>query len=211
MTGRAANVNDLECAPAAIDGDAVADRRQRDARTRQRRRRRSSGLGAGQGGGTVELSGVSFTDLTNTATISAGTLTMLLLGRTAGRAGDRAGKRDGSGRHDADTERRGDGAGGEHDADRCGSDPGDGGGEQRDAVHGDARDARQTAAAHAAQAAVYTLASKTVIAPFPADFFGSPYSGSWSLSDVAAGRAGGERASCSSPTRRATARRRRSA
>jgi len=35
----------------------------------------SSG-GAGQGGGTVELSGVSFTDLTNTRTISAATLTM---------------------------------------------------------------------------------------------------------------------------------------
>lgn len=27
---------------------------------------------------------------------------------------------------------------------------------------------------------IYSLASKTVIAPFPRDFFGSPYSGSWS-------------------------------
>src|SRR5205823_1870326 len=34
------------------------------------------GLGAGQKGGTVELSGVSFTDLANTHTISAATLTM---------------------------------------------------------------------------------------------------------------------------------------
>jgi hypothetical protein len=36
------------------------------------------------------------------------------------------------------------------------------------------------AAAHAAQALVYPLLSKTVIAPFPPGFFGSPYSGSWS-------------------------------
>jgi hypothetical protein len=36
------------------------------------------------------------------------------------------------------------------------------------------------AAAHAAQTPVYRLLSKTVIAPFPPDFFGSPYSGSWS-------------------------------
>ena len=36
------------------------------------------------------------------------------------------------------------------------------------------------AAAHAAQLLVYPLTSKTVIAPFPQDFFGSPYSGSWS-------------------------------
>src|SRR4029077_13925124 len=36
------------------------------------------------------------------------------------------------------------------------------------------------AAAHAAQTAVYQLASKTVVAPFPPDFFGSPYCGSWS-------------------------------
>jgi hypothetical protein len=35
------------------------------------------------------------------------------------------------------------------------------------------------AAAHGAQAPVYHLASKTAIAPFPPEFFGSPYSGSW--------------------------------
>lgn len=37
------------------------------------------------------------------------------------------------------------------------------------------------AAAHAVQTAVYTLANLTVITPFPAAFFGSPYSGSWSF------------------------------
>jgi hypothetical protein len=34
--------------------------------------------------------------------------------------------------------------------------------------------------AHSAQAPVFQLAVKTVIAPFPLGFFGSPYSGSWS-------------------------------
>jgi len=36
-----------------------------------------------------------------------------------------------------------------------------------------------TAAAYGAQTRVYGLAKKTVIAPFPAGFFGSPYSASW--------------------------------
>jgi hypothetical protein len=34
--------------------------------------------------------------------------------------------------------------------------------------------------AHAAPAPVYTLTDKTVVTSFPAEFFGSPYSGSWS-------------------------------
>ena len=37
-----------------------------------------------------------------------------------------------------------------------------------------------TQAAHNAGAAVYVLASKTVILPFPKGFFGSPYCGDWS-------------------------------
>jgi hypothetical protein len=36
------------------------------------------------------------------------------------------------------------------------------------------------AAAHAAQTPVYHLLNQTVIAPFPPEFFGSPYSGNWS-------------------------------
>ena len=36
------------------------------------------------------------------------------------------------------------------------------------------------AAEHGAQSAIYALQSKTVIAAFPPNFFGSPYSGSWS-------------------------------
>ena len=75
LTGRAANVNDVECAPEIstvtrwqIGGGGTGDS---DVPPMP-----FFGLGPGQGGGTVELSGVSFTDLTNTRTISAATLTM---------------------------------------------------------------------------------------------------------------------------------------
>jgi hypothetical protein len=37
------------------------------------------------------------------------------------------------------------------------------------------------AGAHAARSVPYPLSNKIVIAPFPAGFFGSPYSGTWSL------------------------------
>ena len=37
-----------------------------------------------------------------------------------------------------------------------------------------------TAAAHAAQVGLYQLSSKVLVAPFPQDFFGSPLSGNWS-------------------------------
>ena len=75
LTGRAANVNNVECAPEIstvtrwqIGGGGTGDS---DVPPMP-----FFGLGPGQGGGTVELSGVSFTDLTNTRTISAATLTM---------------------------------------------------------------------------------------------------------------------------------------
>ena len=75
VCGRAANVNNLECAAELstvtrwqIGGSGTTDV---DVPPEP-----FFGLGAGQSGGTVELSGVSFTDLTNTSTISAATLTM---------------------------------------------------------------------------------------------------------------------------------------
>ena len=48
------------------------------------------GLGAGQRGGTVELSGVSFTDLTNTQHDFGGHVDAVLLGRTCVGAANRA-------------------------------------------------------------------------------------------------------------------------
>ena len=75
VCGRAANVNDLECSAELstvtrwqIGGSGTSDV---DVPPQP-----YFGLGAGQRGGTVELSGVSFTELTNTSTISAATLTM---------------------------------------------------------------------------------------------------------------------------------------
>jgi hypothetical protein len=75
VCGRAGNVNDLECAAELstvtrwqIGGSGTGDA--------EAPPEPYFGLGAGQGGGTVELSGVSFTDLTNTSTVSAATLTM---------------------------------------------------------------------------------------------------------------------------------------
>ena len=62
------------------------------------------------------------------------------------------------------------------------------------------------AAAHAAQAAVYTLQNKTVIAAFPSNFFGSPYSGSWSQACERCLTCGWRARSCSSPTCAATVR-----
>ena len=71
-----------------VDGDAVADRRERRAAAmRMCRRRRYFGLAPGRRGGTVELSGVSFTDLTNTHTISSATLTLYYWDELADAAG----------------------------------------------------------------------------------------------------------------------------
>src|SRR6185312_2898599 len=76
ILGRAANVNDLECAAelspmtrwqiGGTVGGADAEAPPMP----------FFGLGAGRRGGTLELSGVSFTDLANTRSISSGTLTV---------------------------------------------------------------------------------------------------------------------------------------
>ena len=84
VCGRAANVNDLECSAELstvtrwqIGGSGTTDV---DVPPQP-----YFGLGAGQRGGTVELSGVSFTELTNTSTISAATLTMYYWDELRGR------------------------------------------------------------------------------------------------------------------------------
>ena len=51
------------------------------------------GLAPGRRGGTVELSGVSFTDLTNTRTISSATLTLYYRDELAGAGRDAGGGR----------------------------------------------------------------------------------------------------------------------
>ena len=100
VCGRAANVNDLECSAELstvtrwqIGGSGTSDADVPPAPF--------FGLGAGQRGGTVELSGVSFTDLTNTSTISAATLTMHYWDELRGRPDSGAGTGGGRRRHDA--------------------------------------------------------------------------------------------------------------
>ena len=139
------------------------------------------GLSAGQRGGTVELSGVSFTDLENTHTISSATLTMHYWDELGGRPTLLL--LNGLGETDtvADLSAAGTATAGslvqvEDEVLRV--EAVENGGTRYQVtrgMHGSA------AAAHAALTPVFALRDRTVIAPFPADFFGSPYSGSWSF------------------------------
>lgn len=178
LTGRSANANDVECAPQLaivtrwqIGGSGTADTAPPPAP--------AFGLGAGPAGGTVVLSGVSFTDLTNTQTVSAGTVslfywselqgtpaTLLLAAMTA-----------------ADTTLTLTAAGAAQagtiiqiDAEVMQVTAVSTGGVQftvARGLHG------STAAGHSIQAVVFQLSDLTVITPFPPEFFGSGYSGNW--------------------------------
>jgi hypothetical protein len=177
ICGRSANVNDVECAAELstvtrwqIGGAGDIDAPQAPIFL----------LAAGNRGGTVELSGVSFTDLANTRTITAATLTLYywneLLGRptialTAAVAADDP-SIDLSA---AGPDRAGDFVQIDSEVLRV-EEVQNNGTRYRVSrgIHGSG------AAEHEAQANVYHLTAKTVIAPFPKDFFGSPYSGSWS-------------------------------
>jgi hypothetical protein len=179
LSGRAANVNDVESAAELstitrwqIGGSGTSDI---DIPAEP-----FFGLGAGQAGGTVELSGVSFTDLTNTRSISAATLTMYywdeLLGTPAIALANAAAAADTL----LDLSSIGSAAVGsfiqiESEVIRV-EEVQNSGARYRvtRAIHG------TDAAVHAALATIYHLKNKAVIAPFPPGFFGSPYSGSWS-------------------------------
>jgi len=179
IMGRAANVNNVECAAELstvtrwqIGGGGVSDS---DVPPMP-----FFGLGPGKRGGTVELSGVSFTDLTNTKTVSAATLTMHYRDELSGPSSLALANAIG----DSDTLLSLTAAGS--------ATPGtfiqiDGEVMQVQAVQNNGTQYQvargmhgSPATAHAAQAVVYSLETATAIAPFPGNFFGSPYSGSWS-------------------------------
>jgi hypothetical protein len=179
LTGRAANANNMECTPEIstvtrwqIGGGGTSDS---DVPPMP-----FFGLGPGQRGGTVELSGVSFTDLTNTRTISAATLTMYYWDELQGTPAITLAGAVGTGDTVLSLSSAGSAQAGsfiqiELEVMRV------------EAVANNATQYTVTraidnslAAAHAAQTPVYHLLTKTVIAPFPPEFFGSPYSGSWS-------------------------------
>ena len=146
------------------------------------------GMAADPRGGRVILSGVSFTALTNTRTISSGTLTMYYYDELQGPPAMSLAS--GVAATDAVLNLSGVGTAAagsfiQLDAEVIRVDAVQNNGTAYGVtrgMHG------TTAAAHAAQTAVYGLQSTTAIAPFSADFFGSPYSGSWtyplSLPDV---------------------------
>jgi hypothetical protein len=128
----------------------------------------------------VELSGVSFTELTNTTTISAATLTMHYWDELGGRPSLTLAQAAGIDDTALELSAAGDATTGSFvqiDAEVV----------RVDAVENDGTRYQVTrgmhsspAAAHAALAAIYPLRNKTTIAAFPPNFFGSPYSGSWS-------------------------------
>ncbi len=179
VCGRAANVNDLECSAELstvtrwqIGGSGTSDVNVPPTPY--------FGLGTGQRGGTVELSGVSFTELTNTSTISAATLTMHYWDELRGRPGLMLAQAVSVADSSLELNAAGDATAGSFvqiDAEVVRVDAVANSGTRYQVTRG-MHSSR--AAAHGTQVAVYALRSKTVIAAFPPNFFGSPYSGSWS-------------------------------
>jgi hypothetical protein len=179
VTGRAANANDVEC-PAElsevtrwqIGGAGIGDQ---DVPPMP-----SFGLGAGKSGGTMELSGVSFPTLINTKTISSATLTVHywdeLQGSTAFLlAGALAAEDSQLMLNAAGPAQVGTFLQIEAEVLEVTALPEDGAPYSvRRGVHG------SEAAPHPAQTPVYHLSDSSYIAPFPEQFFGSPYSGNWS-------------------------------
>jgi hypothetical protein len=183
LSGRAANVNDAECAAEISiltrwkiggsgigggDGDIPPQP--------------LFGLGASPTGGMVQLSGVSFTDLTNTRSISSATLNMYYWDELQGKPATALAAGIAAADLLMDLNAAGNAVAGnfiqvEAEVIRV-EEVQNNGARYRvtRAIHG------TTAAGHAAAALVYTLTAKTAIAPFPHDFFGSPYSGSWTYS-----------------------------
>jgi hypothetical protein len=180
LTGRSANANDVESAPQLaivtrwqIGGSGFSDSAPPPAP--------AFGLGTGASGGTVVVSGVSFTDLTNTQTVSAGTLSLFYWNELQGASSTVLS----TAMAVADTSLTlalpGTAQAGniiQIDAEVM----------QVTAVSSNLTQYTvsrgqygSTAATHTAQAPLYQLSDLTVIAPFPPDFFGSIYSGNWSF------------------------------
>ncbi len=181
ITGRSANVNDVECSaalsmvtPWQIGGSGYGDTDIPPAPA-------LFGLSTTAGGGIVCLSGVSFSDLANTQTVSAATLTVYcwdeLQGLTPFTLATQIA--------DVDTAITLNAPGMaqmgamiqiEAEVMQVTAATNDG------ALYTVTRGMHGTHPAfHPAGAAVYHLAARTVIAPFPDRFFGSPYSGNWSF------------------------------
>jgi hypothetical protein len=192
IIGRAANVNNLECSPQlsivtrwTIGGSGSADT--------QVPPQPYFGLGQDLQGGSAVLSGVSFPDLTNTGGISSGTLTLYYWNELLGPPSTVLANALGGADEVLTLDVGGSAQAGTYlqiDGEILSVTAVAANGTQYSVTRG--LDG-STAAAHAAGTAVYQLTSQTTIVPFPPDFFGSPYSGSWNypilLPDVRIGSA----------------------
>ncbi len=180
IAGRSANANDVECLPGLctvtrwqIGGSGNGDTDVPPAPA-------AFGLSVIAGSGVVSLTGVSFTDLTNTRTVSAATLTMHYWDELNGPTNFSLAGPVVAG-----------------DASLALTTPGPA--QPGDYIQIDSEVMQVTgiasqglqytvsrgalgtsSSAHGNSAAVWHLATKTIIAPFPDNFFGSPYSGNWS-------------------------------
>ena len=179
ITGRAANVNNLECDPGnsivtrwQIGGAGVADTAVPPAPL--------FGLGNGAQGGTVALSGIAFSNLTNTRSISSATLTMYYWNELSGTPSIALANALGTSDSTLTLSQPGPGQPGGYlqiDGEvMCITATLNGGATYQVARGWDG----SRAAAHAAGTVpVYHLASASAIAAFAPEFFGSAYSGTW--------------------------------
>src|SRR5271157_1569568 len=178
VTGRSANVNDVECSPQLsvvtrwqIGGSGTSDADVPGVPF--------FGLSPGQSEGTVLLSGVSFADLRNTQTVSSATLTMYYWDELQGSPTTALASALGSADTTLTLNVAGTGVPGtilQVETELLQITATANGGMQYTVQRGVQG---SQAAAHALGTPVYHLAAKTVIAPFPEGFFGSPYCGSW--------------------------------
>jgi hypothetical protein len=178
ITGLAANVNDVECAAALslvtrwqIGGSGTSDADVPGVPF--------FGLSPGPSEGTVLLSGVSFADLTNTLTVSSATLTVYYWDELQGAPTTALASALGSADTSLSLNTPGTGVAGtilqiETELMQITATAGGG-------MHYTVQRGVQgsQAVAHGLGTPVYHLAARTVIAPFPDGFFGSPYCGSW--------------------------------
>ena len=192
ITGRSANVNNVECPPAlsivtrwTIGGSGTADT--------QVPPQPSFSLSQDPQGGSTILSAVSFPDLTNTATITSGTITLYYWSELSAPPTTILGSDVAIGDQTLTLNAAGSAQAGsmlQIDGEIVTVSAVSNSGTQYGIVRGVDG---STPAAHSAGTAVYLLASQVAIVPFPLGFFGSPYSGSWSypiaLPDVRIGSA----------------------
>ncbi len=180
VTGRSANAANVECPPLLstvtrwqIGGSGFSDSAVPPTPF--------FGLGAGKSGGTLDLSGVSFSNLTDTETISAATLAVYYWDELQGATSFALASAIATGDTSLTLNVPGPAQAGsilQVDSEVIEVTSVSNGGVQytvQRGVHSSPE------SAHAAQAAVYHLTGLTAIAAFPQGFFGSPYSGTWSF------------------------------